>query len=129
MFITEHEINSTKIPQSIQECCGNCVRILCFKQLYEIGYRGFDENISTLYNNVIESEKNCKLCGKSIHQEIDELCGKSIYRGINKWNIKLCSDCYIITSELIESTLVKKQISILYLPWWHNDSGCNIYIV
>jgi hypothetical protein len=39
---------------------------------------------------------------------------------------KLCSDCYIISSELIASTLVKKQILILYLPWWHDKVLCNI---
>ncbi|UZO14621.1 uncharacterized protein OCT59_006074 [Rhizophagus irregularis] len=117
---SEHEISSTKVPQSIQECCANCVRILCFKQIYDsygIVYGGTDKNISILYNKVIESEKNCKLCGMSL------------YQGTDKWimkQFKLCSDCYIISSELIESTLVKKQISILYLPWWHNNSHCDV---
>ena len=26
---------------------------------------------------------------------------------------------------MIESTLVKKQISILYLPWWYDNTSCN----
>ncbi|UZO23875.1 uncharacterized protein OCT59_016204 [Rhizophagus irregularis] len=86
---SEHEISSTKVPQSIQECCGNCV---------------------------IESEKNCKLCGKSLYQG-NEMIMKQF---------KLCSDCYLISSELIESTLVKKQISIFYLSWWDNKSWCDI---
>ncbi|UZO14618.1 uncharacterized protein OCT59_006071 [Rhizophagus irregularis] len=114
---SEHEISRTKVPQSIQECCGNCVSILCFKQVKFMYYDITDKNISTLYNKVIESERNCKLCGKSL------------YQGTDKWimkEFKLCSDCYIISSELIESTLVKKQISILYLPWWHADSRCNL---
>ncbi|UZO07148.1 uncharacterized protein OCT59_027445 [Rhizophagus irregularis] len=114
---SEHEISRTKIPQSIQECCGNCVRILCFKQTngYIIDFY-LDENDRTLNNKVIESEQNCKLCGKSI------------YQGIYEWytDAKLCSDCYLISSGLIESTLDKKQISILYLPWWHNNHKCNI---
>ncbi|CAB4410617.1 unnamed protein product [Rhizophagus irregularis] len=116
---SEHEINRTKVQQSIQESCGNCVRILCFKQIkeYNISYCGTDKNISTLYNKVIESEKNCKLCRKSLYQGTD--------REIMK-EFKLCSDCYIISSELIESTLVKKQISILYLPWWYNNVLCDI---
>src|SRR5437016_14613644 len=29
----EHEISRTKEPQNIQECCRNCLEILCFKQL------------------------------------------------------------------------------------------------
>ncbi|CAB4410626.1 unnamed protein product [Rhizophagus irregularis] len=116
---SEHEISRTKVPQSIQECCGNCVSILCFKQInYDrISYNGTNKDISTLYNKVIESEKNCKLCGKSLYQGTDEKIMKQF---------KLCSDCYLISSELIESTLVKKKISILYLPWWHNKSYCDI---
>jgi hypothetical protein len=112
----EHEINKTKVLQNIQECCGNCVRILCFKQIRGelISDYGLDKNNLTIYNKVIESEKNCKLCGKSL------------YQGTNKWTAKLCSDCYIISSELIASTLVKKQILILYLPWWLNDEYCNV---
>ncbi|CAB4418739.1 unnamed protein product [Rhizophagus irregularis] len=115
---SEHKISRTKIPQSIQECCGNCVRILCFKQIDGlISNFCLDKYDLTLYDKVIESEKNCKLCGKSIYREINEL---------NELYIKLCSDCYLISSELIESTSIKKQISILYLPWWHNGSWCNI---
>ncbi|UZO14631.1 uncharacterized protein OCT59_006084 [Rhizophagus irregularis] len=114
----EHEISRTKVPQSIQDCCGNCVRILCFKQINgDISNNRLDEKNLTLYNKVIKSERNCKLCGKLL------------YQGTGKWNsisFKLCSVCYRISSELIESTLVKKQISILYLPWWHNCFRCNI---
>ncbi|RGB26123.1 kinase-like domain-containing protein [Rhizophagus diaphanus] len=112
----EHEISRTKVPQSIQECCRNCVRILGFKQIYKYNIRnyGLDKNNLTLYNEMIKSERNCKLCGKSLpytRKRVDSLI--------------LCSDCYIISSELIESTLVKKQISILYLPWWHDNTHCN----
>ncbi|CAB4410628.1 unnamed protein product [Rhizophagus irregularis] len=116
---SEHEISSTKVQQSIQECCGNCVRILCFKQINysRISYDGTNKDISTLYNKVIESEKNCKLCGKSLYQGTGEKIMEQF---------KLCSDCYLISSELIESTLVKKQISILYLPWWYSNPNCNV---
>ncbi|CAB4410623.1 unnamed protein product [Rhizophagus irregularis] len=114
----EHEISRTKIPQSIQECCKNCVKILCFKQMdgYVSDY-GLDKNNLTMYNKVIESERNCKLCGKSL------------YQGTDKWimgQFKLCSDCYIISTGLIESTLIKRQLPILYLPWWHDYSMCDI---
>ncbi|PKC04072.1 kinase-like protein, partial [Rhizophagus irregularis] len=116
---SEHEISRTKVPQSIQECCGNCVKILCFKQInyHRISYDGTNKDFSALYNKVIESERNCKLCGKSLYQGTDEEIMEQF---------KLCSDCYIISSELIESTLVKKQISILYLPWWHKYYHCDI---
>ncbi|PKC65444.1 kinase-like protein [Rhizophagus irregularis] len=109
----EHEISRTKIPQSIQECCGNCVRILCFKPIDKLE---FNEKNFNLYNKVIESERNCKLCGKSFHQGTDEK---------NMKQFKLCSDCYLISSGLMESTLVKKQISILYLPWWYDEFSCD----
>ncbi|RGB29509.1 kinase-like domain-containing protein, partial [Rhizophagus diaphanus] len=113
---SEHELSSTKVQQNIQECCGNCVRILCFKQINGFSISDFDldkNDLNLLYNKVIENEKNCKLCGKLLYQVATQY-------------IKLCSDCYLISSELIESSLVKKQISILYLPWWHNDFRCDI---
>jgi hypothetical protein len=117
----EHEINKTKVPQNIQECRGNCVRILCFKQINvynnRFGYYRSNKNDHTLYNKVIKSEKNCKLCGKSLYQGTDE-------RTMRRF--KLCSDCYIISYEWIASTLVKEQILILYLPWWFNGERCNI---
>jgi hypothetical protein len=114
----EHEISRTRVPQSIQECCGNCLKILCFKQI--IGWfrsYGLDKNNLTIYNKVIESEKDCKLCGKSLFQGTYE---------VNYSQLKLCSDCYLISSEWMESTLIKKkQISIFYLPWWHDLTRCD----
>ncbi|RGB33207.1 kinase-like domain-containing protein [Rhizophagus diaphanus] len=67
-----------------------------------------------MYNKVIESEKQCKLCKKSLGE-----------RTAAK-QLSLCSDCYLISFERIESTLVKRQILILYLPWWHNTHNCNM---
>jgi hypothetical protein len=115
---SEHEISRTKVPQSIQECCGNCLNVLRFKQINGLfsTYR-LDENNSTVYNSVIEDEKDCNLCGKSLYQGKD----KNIMR-----QFKFCLDCYLISSKLIESTLVnKKKISILYLPWWYNYNHCD----
>ncbi|RIA81180.1 hypothetical protein C1645_573316 [Glomus cerebriforme] len=115
----EHEINRTKEPQNIQECCRNCLEILCFKQIpvYNIHIAVEDiNNYFDIYNNVIESEKYCKLCGKSLYQGTEEFELKQF---------KLCSDCYRISSGWIESTLTKKPIPILYLPWWHNISYCD----
>src|SRR5205823_8043514 len=41
-----------------------------------------------------------------------------------KW-FKLCSDCYLISTGYVESTLTKKPIPIIYLPWWNATSRCN----
>ncbi|PKC03552.1 hypothetical protein RhiirA5_423592 [Rhizophagus irregularis] len=107
----EHEISRTKEPQNIQECCRNCLEILCFKQIPNHYYRIFFVNKNdNLINNVIISEKNCKLCGKAFHKTYD--------------GFVLCSDCYLISSEYTESTLSKKPIPIIYLPWWHNLFNC-----
>jgi hypothetical protein len=37
---------------------------------------------------------------------------------------KYSSDCYQIFSGWVESTLTKKSIAILYLPWWDNYNEC-----
>src|SRR6266496_4227086 len=57
-----HEISRTKEPQTIQECCRNCLEILRFKQLPVVG-RYYGSTYYNLYKNMIESEKYCKLCG------------------------------------------------------------------
>ncbi|UZO14543.1 uncharacterized protein OCT59_005999 [Rhizophagus irregularis] len=67
-------------------------------------------------NYVIESEKYCKQCGKSLYQETNNY---------DYYEVKMCSDCYLISSECIESTLTKKPTTILYLPWWLNINRCN----
>ncbi|CAB5206543.1 uncharacterized protein OCT59_005927 [Rhizophagus irregularis] len=112
---SNHEISRTIVPRNIQECCGNCVRILCFKQMVGgiIGRNicDLDKNIC---DKVVESENYCKLCGKSF---------KCPFKEGNYF--RLCLDCYLISSEWIESTLVKKRTLILYLPWWHNYIYCN----
>ncbi|CAB4410361.1 unnamed protein product [Rhizophagus irregularis] len=109
---SEHEIRTNE-PQVIQECCRNCLKVLCFKQM--LNYFIFKDCLyEDLYNSVIEIEKyDCKLCGKSL------------YQGNDSSKFKLCSDCYLISSEYIKSTLTKKLIPIIYLPWWHNISNCN----
>jgi len=107
----EHEISITKVSQNIQEF-RNCSTILCFKQIprYKCFISYFNNN-RILYNNVTESEKNCKLCGKLLSYYSEE-------------SFRLCSNCYLISFERIESTLTKKLISIIYLPWWENRSIC-----
>jgi hypothetical protein len=115
---SEHEISKTKIPQNIQECCRNCLIIIYFKQITG----DYSDFIfchylvsSTEVKNVIKSVRYCKLCGKLLYQETDELIIKIF---------KLCSNCYLISSGCIESTLTKKLISIIYLPWWETRYTC-----
>ncbi|PKK59710.1 hypothetical protein RhiirC2_794434, partial [Rhizophagus irregularis] len=109
----EHEIR--KVPQSIQECCRNCIRILCFKQI--IGffneYPTNNNYTNILYNKVIKDEKHCQLCGKSLDERTAVIM-----------QLRLCSDCYLISFEWIESTFAKKRIPIFYLPWWYNSIYC-----
>ncbi|CAB4446065.1 unnamed protein product [Rhizophagus irregularis] len=109
---SEHEISMTNKSQNIQECCRNCLGIFCFKQIPNRSYFNNRGSYNKSFKNVIESEKNCKLCGKSM------------YQGTEK-KFTLCSDCYSISSEYVESTLTKKPITILYLPWWLNINSCN----
>ncbi|RIA87816.1 kinase-like domain-containing protein [Glomus cerebriforme] len=113
---SEHEINGT--TQNIQEYCGNCSEILVFKQMFEysiINYTGpysnRYENNKKILSKVIKSEEKCRLCRKPLYQETTHA-------------FKLCSTCYLISSGWIESTLNKKPIPILYLPWWYNNSKC-----
>ncbi|CAB4403443.1 unnamed protein product [Rhizophagus irregularis] len=101
----EHDISKAKVLQNIQKCRGNCLRILCFKQIEG----RFDNSLD--FNKVIESENHCKLCGKLLFQGTTD-------------RLILCTDCYLISFEWIESTLVKEQILILYLPWWQNCYYC-----
>jgi hypothetical protein len=97
---SRHEISRKKVLQNIQECCRNCLMISCFKQIPTNSYLQFN------------SEKYCKLCGKILYQGTD----LDILR-----QFKSCSNCYIISSGRIESTLTK---NIIYLPWWENRTLC-----
>ncbi|EXX62533.1 Cdc15p [Rhizophagus irregularis DAOM 197198w] len=111
----EHEVGKTKVLQNIQECCENCVRILCFKQIGRYCLYYLDNHNKSIYNKVIESEKNCKLCGKSLYQgTVKDIMS----------TFKLCSDCYLVSFEWIESTLFKKQVLIFHSPLWEDESYC-----
>ncbi|CAB5208741.1 unnamed protein product [Rhizophagus irregularis] len=108
---SEHEISMANKSPHIQECCRNCLEISCFKQIPNRSYFYYRDSYDS-FKNVIESEKYCRLCGKSMYQGTE-----------NKFT--LCSDCYSISFECVESTLTKKPITILYLPWWLNIDSCN----
>jgi hypothetical protein len=107
---SDHEINKTKVPQSIQECCGD-LKILSFKQILE------DHSTpGGKYDKVYKSEKYCKLCGKSLLHRETYVTKEFIF----------CSDCYLMFTERMESSLVKKKISIFYIPWWHTVYKCDV---
>ncbi|PKB96760.1 kinase-like protein [Rhizophagus irregularis] len=112
---SKHEINRTKVPKNIQECCRNCLTILCFKQI--IGYNTYiyRQLKSFIYKNVFKSEKYCKLCGKLLYKGIDDDI-------IDEF--KLCSDCYLFHLGRIESTFNKNIIEMICLPWWENTPFC-----
>jgi hypothetical protein len=57
-------------------------------------------------------EESCKLCGMLIYQSMRDI------------NYIFCSDCYLIFCEWVDSTLTKKPIPILCLPWWDISYGC-----
>lgn len=57
-------------------------------------------------------EKSCKLCGNIIYQSISDI------------NYRFCPDCFLISCEWIDSSLTKKPIPILCLPWWDVSYGC-----
>ncbi|GBC42854.2 kinase-like domain-containing protein [Rhizophagus irregularis DAOM 181602=DAOM 197198] len=105
---SDHEINKTKVPQSIQECCGD-LKILSFKQILDD-----HSTFGSKYDKVYKSEKYCKLCGKSLLHRETYITKELIF----------CSDCYLIFTERIESSLVKKEISIFYIPRWHTAYNC-----
>src|SRR5437764_1434299 len=68
---------------------------------------------------VIENEKDCKLCGNLIYTT-------SLLYDLKDLKLKMCSNCYRISYELIESTSTKESIPILQLPWWDAFYECMI---
>ncbi|PKC73721.1 kinase-like protein [Rhizophagus irregularis] len=86
--------------------CTECVlyfKITCFKQVIAT---------NSHHNVKFDIKKNCGLCGKLNYQDLEFI------------EFESCSNCYIVSSELIESTLTKSSIQILYLPWWDTHSRC-----
>ncbi|POG76255.1 kinase-like domain-containing protein, partial [Rhizophagus irregularis DAOM 181602=DAOM 197198] len=75
------------------------------------------------------SQGTCGNCVKTLnfmHRKYSHYCNLCIKPFQTKDNFVLCSNCYLISFEWIESTLFKKQILILYLPWWHDNSNCDL---
>ncbi|PKY58161.1 hypothetical protein RhiirA4_479846 [Rhizophagus irregularis] len=115
----KHEPRSLDFcTKNIKEWCNNCSEILCFKQIVTNNRWGY---IPFRYkkNKYIEKIKNCGLCGKSYQPEHLNELDYDFYV-----EFKLCSDWYQTSFEWIESTLTKKVIPILYLPWWDTYNQC-----
>ncbi|CAB4428577.1 unnamed protein product [Rhizophagus irregularis] len=110
----EHETSRDKnfCTLKIQEWCKNCSIISWFKQIvsHPLIPHFYAIDIEK-QNKVIEIEEDCKLCGKLI-QRFSEF-----------YNFGICSNCYHISSGWIKS-MYKKNISILYLPWWDTANKC-----
>ncbi|PKY28580.1 hypothetical protein RhiirB3_444802 [Rhizophagus irregularis] len=102
--------------QNIKEWCNSCSEILCFKQIVTNNRLEFSwfYYINRVYFKKI---KNCGLCSKSIYQQ-------KYSNKLDYIEFKLCSNCYKISSGWIESTLTKRSIPILYLPWWDTHNQC-----
>ncbi|UZO05150.1 uncharacterized protein OCT59_025510 [Rhizophagus irregularis] len=109
--------NKVQDTQTIQEWCNGYSNILCFKQIITKDIILFD-HFNFLENNEMNKNKwnivketKCKLCEY-----------KKDYNNL----FDLCPNCYFTSSEWIESTLDKKLIPIVYLPWWDNSSICTL---
>ncbi|GBC02824.1 hypothetical protein RclHR1_04840007 [Rhizophagus clarus] len=92
----EHEPRNKDFTQNIQEWCRNCSEISHFNQIVT-EYLHHSHHIFKGYK--------CNLCGYDTKSN-------------------LCPNCYLISSEFIESTLNGEPIPIVYLPWWDDSSYC-----
>jgi hypothetical protein len=92
---------------NIQEWCEYCSGISYFGQIIP---NIFSFNSDNRYGCIYYNNKgyDCEMCDK---------CWSSCL-------FKHGQDCYQISSGLVESTLNKKPISTLYLPWWDNFDSC-----
>ncbi|EXX57517.1 hypothetical protein RirG_206410 [Rhizophagus irregularis DAOM 197198w] len=115
---------------SRQKYCKNClfdyVNNLTDNNIYlDVIYEIVDRCIEHKDSDTQNIQEWCNNCSKishfnqiaakdrfdySYHNTKCKLCEK-VYNG-------LCSNCYFISFEWIESTLVKNPIPIVYLPWW-----------
>ena len=116
----EHKMSRNKesLIENIQDWCENCSGISYFKQIYITSYYSYYnysyyDKKKDIKSKMFESEKNCKLCGKLVYQNNNP-----------RQSLKVCSNCYLISSGYIESTLTKQPVPILCLPWWDNRKYC-----
>ncbi|PKY54640.1 hypothetical protein RhiirA4_473568 [Rhizophagus irregularis] len=106
--------NKDFCTQNIQEWCKSCSKMLYFNQIVT-NHMYYDDTLYSKYYHIISELLSCNLYGNLVNQQI------SLNTNIE---LKLCSDCYQVFSGWIESTLTKKTIPILYLPWWDASDQC-----
>ena len=140
--------------QNLQEWCEYCSEISYFKQIVTNHSSDFIEPNGTMenliycklrkklitdysYDSRMINLMYCKLCGilnLSNLTDLTDLTDLTNYTEREKEGEKkddknmfsLCSNCYRISSGWVESTLTKKSILILYLPWWDTFDQCFI---
>ncbi|UZO24723.1 uncharacterized protein OCT59_017017 [Rhizophagus irregularis] len=116
----EHVRNTDFCTSNIQEWCEYCSEILYFKQIVSQSSVSSQSRFFNFPINFeqkrIEKEKFCDKCGQLLYQVIG-------LTGIGYLGFKLCS-CYQISSGWVKSTLTKKIIPVLYLPWWDTFDNC-----
>jgi hypothetical protein len=103
---TEHEVNRNNFcTMNIQEWCEYCSEISYFRQVVPNTslFYNFYKSLRCTHNNYGD---NCEFC-------------KNMLR-----SFKYDSDCYQFFSGWVESTLTKKSITIICLPWWDNYNIC-----
>jgi hypothetical protein len=84
-----------------------------------------DESFHSIDNFAnIKEQDMCNLLIENINY--CKLCKKSIYQHNNQIKLKLCSDCYLISSGWIKSSFTEKSIQIIYLPWWDSHGKCMV---
>ncbi|GET00889.1 kinase-like domain-containing protein [Rhizophagus clarus] len=98
---SKHICKELIIP-NIQEWCKECSEISLFKQLCFTHH-------ST--GEIFKQEKHCNLCKKLVYNKDEN-------------RLEACSNCYLITSEWVESILFQRTIPVLYLPWWDDHPNC-----
>ncbi|PKC65088.1 hypothetical protein RhiirA1_461513 [Rhizophagus irregularis] len=96
--------------------CENIYSETLFKQKYcDFAYIVTNHQQFDFSNKDYSIEKNCRL--------FREL----VYKQNVREEFRLYSNCYSISFEFIESTLVKNHhVPVLHLPWWDAYNGCMI---
>src|SRR6266536_3519244 len=99
--IEHKETGNNFCTTNIQEWCEYCSEISYFRQIIPNDL-SFNNYLLNIYRNI-----DYKLCN---NQRWSLSC-------CNNCDHTVCPGCYQISSEWVESSLTKKNIPILYLPW------------
>ncbi|CAB5192181.1 unnamed protein product [Rhizophagus irregularis] len=117
-------IEYSKTLEYNQKYCKNC---LFWYIQYIIGDNTYlDVHLSTNNSQCIKHHKATRNNFYTTNiQEWCEYCSEILYFTDLSYHFILDRHCgYQVSSEWLESTLTKKSIPILYLPWWNNCGQC-----